>query len=344
MSTSRSHEPQSSQSTQRESKEIHALFVAFVVFVVRSSRFSLRNRLEVTVHLLLVLRRRLVVGAGRQSILRSLGLQLFRERRLDGIERQGCLSPQIVPLRKILFERFGARRRYRHSSRFLECKAAVSAAGERRILATHLVDEILRLAKLPHVLFTQPREVRSAGAATLLAFAGAATAALTWPGRVAARRSSRLAALPVLTTAAVLPSRVPELTSAGPELFAQVLRARELLGQLPRFSVAGTGTRRERLRDLVHGTREILLRADLTAGLIDRVGWRRRAAPPAWLGRRLTKRIGRLLHAIGKLLPLELLGCCVRGRLCTRVGFPAILARRASARIGGGPCPSAAAA
>src|SRR6266851_1968602 len=82
-----------------------------------------RNRFEIAVDLFLVAGRRLVVGAGGKAILRLLGLQLFRERGLDALERLRRLSTHFLPFREILFERFGAGRRQRHAVGRLEGEA-----------------------------------------------------------------------------------------------------------------------------------------------------------------------------------------------------------------------------
>src|SRR4029450_11293625 len=127
--------------------------------------FSPRDGLEVLIHLPLVLRRRFVIRAGRQTILRALRLQLLRQRRLDVLERLRRLAAQLFPFREILLEGFGPRRGDRLARGFFERKPAAPAACQRRIVAPDLIDQILRLPHLAHVLFARLRRVGRTGAA-----------------------------------------------------------------------------------------------------------------------------------------------------------------------------------
>src|SRR5262249_54813893 len=132
------------------------------------SLLLLRDRLEIIVHLPPILGRCGVVGTRGKPILRTLGLQLLGQRRLDGFERLRGLPPQLLPFREILLERLGAWRRDRLARGFLERRAEAGAARDRRIVPAHALDEILRLLKLAHVFLAQLRRVgRSASPATL---------------------------------------------------------------------------------------------------------------------------------------------------------------------------------
>src|SRR5947207_466285 len=83
--------------------------------------------------------------AGSKPILRPLGLQLFRQRRLEVFERLRRLAAQVLPFRKILLERFGPGSRDGHRRRLLEREPAAAAFREGGIVPSRLIDEILRL-------------------------------------------------------------------------------------------------------------------------------------------------------------------------------------------------------
>src|SRR5262249_8154525 len=93
--------------------------------------------------LLLILRRRLVVGAGGEALLRLFGLQLLRDRRLRRLERDGGLALERIPLREVLLERFGAGRGGRHPLPFE--REAGAAAARARILLAQLLHQLARL-------------------------------------------------------------------------------------------------------------------------------------------------------------------------------------------------------
>src|SRR5215510_12656434 len=99
------------------------------------------DRLEVAVDLLFVFRRRVVVGAGRQAILRLFGLKLFRQGCFGLLERLRRLPAEVFPLCEVLLEGFRARRG-EHTARTLE-GGAPSPACEAGIVAAQLIDELL---------------------------------------------------------------------------------------------------------------------------------------------------------------------------------------------------------
>src|SRR5262245_30719507 len=105
----------------------------------------LRDGLEIVVHLPAILRRRLIVRAGREPILRSLRLELFRQRRLDVLERQGCLPPQVLPLGEVLLEGFSPRRGDALARGVFEREPWTRTTGQRRIVTTDLIDQLLGL-------------------------------------------------------------------------------------------------------------------------------------------------------------------------------------------------------
>src|SRR6185503_9462613 len=129
-----------------------------------ASRFFLSSvGFEVTIDLFLVPRGRVVVGAGGQAILDLLFLDLLRQRRFDIVERLRGLPPHLLPLREVLLERLGAGCGNAAAGRRLEGEAAAAAARQARIVAAHLVDEVLGLLELPRVLLAQPLQI-AAGA------------------------------------------------------------------------------------------------------------------------------------------------------------------------------------
>src|SRR6516164_6810643 len=121
--------------------------------------FFLRNRLEVVVHLFPVLRWRLVVGARRETLLRFLRLKLLGERRLCILQRRGRLTPEVLPFRKVLLERLGARRRRRQPLP-LE-REPRAAATEARVLTPQLFHQLARLLHGPLHLLSKARGVKA---------------------------------------------------------------------------------------------------------------------------------------------------------------------------------------
>src|SRR5437660_10862509 len=119
-----------------------------------------RQRFEIAVDLLLVFRRRLVLDAGSEPILRLLRLQLLRQRRLHPIERRGRLLAHFFPFGEVLLERLGAGRRQGHA--LTREGEAGAAARKVRIVAAHLIDEISRFLEMARVLVAQPRELGAA--------------------------------------------------------------------------------------------------------------------------------------------------------------------------------------
>src|SRR5919204_6132873 len=129
------------------------------------SLLLLRNRFEVAIHLFLILRRRLVVCAGRKSILCLLLLQLLGQRRLDVLERLRRLTTKVFPFREVLLERFGAWRRQRHALSFeREAGAAARVRLSVRIVALQLIHQLLGFLQPARVLLAKPREVCAAAA------------------------------------------------------------------------------------------------------------------------------------------------------------------------------------
>src|SRR5579871_2372135 len=259
----------------------------------RRSTLLFRNRLEVIVDLLLICGRRFVVGARREPIFRLLRLQLLRQRGFGVVERLRRLLAQLLPAREVLFERLGAGRREHHALSFVGEAGAAARVG--RIVALQLIHQIARFLQLARVLVAQAREVGAAAAAAALPFTRAAL--LTGTLRIALPRRRRLSSAVCLRRFAVwllpwrLPWRLPglrHLLAQAVELFAQLLRARELLGQLPRFGVAAARGR-ELVGHAVHRAREILLRGGLRrrlfAGLAAAAVRRLAAGGPHQIGR-----------------------------------------------------------
>src|SRR5262249_60028906 len=90
------------------------------------------------------------------------------------------------------------------------------------------------------------------------------------PGRPALPRPPRLTRLTCLTCAARLALlRGPRKVVGGAiDPIAKVLRARPLVRQLLRLAVLRAGRRPQPLGNLVERPRELLLRADLTPGIV----------------------------------------------------------------------------
>src|SRR5579864_2637924 len=181
-----------------------------------------RQRLEVTLHLLLIGGGRHVVHSGSQPIAGLLGLELLRERRLGALERLRGLLPQLLPLREVLLERLRSRRRERHALAFEgEAWPALRVAS---VFAPELVDQLARLLKLPLVLFAQPGQIAGASAGGALARPPA------FAGRpLRARRRGRRR----------------ELAGEIVDALVQLLSAGALLRELARLTVARTFRARE---------------------------------------------------------------------------------------------------
>jgi hypothetical protein len=101
-------------------------------------------------------------------------------------------------------------------------------------------------------------------------------------------------------------SRVCELLRAVVHAIAQLLRARALIGELLRLDVLRAGGGRQAIGNLVERAGELLLRRGLRPRIVGRSRCRVAAAAFRILGRG-AHRIGGALHAIGKLLPPQLL-------------------------------------
>src|SRR5258707_7252423 len=225
------------------------------VFSRQSSRLFLPgNGLEVTVDLLLVLRWRIVVGAGGQPVFRLFGLKLPGQRRLRVLERLRRLPAQVFPLREVLLEGFRPWSA-EHAALTFQGEAG-PAARKARIIVPQLIDEVLGLLELPLVFLAQLAEVcAGAAASALLALSGLAR--LT--GRFLRTRS--LCAAP--TAAAVL-TGLSQLVQPLPQL----LRARQLIGEFARLGILRAACGRELVSHLVQRPRQILLRAHLPARLL----------------------------------------------------------------------------
>src|SRR6516164_2723587 len=83
-----------------------------------SASLFLRDRLEVLVNLLPVLRRRIVVGASGEPFLRLPCLELPGQGRLGRVQRLAGLMPEVIPLREVLLECLGAWCRKHHALSF----------------------------------------------------------------------------------------------------------------------------------------------------------------------------------------------------------------------------------
>src|SRR5262245_52118679 len=199
-----------------------------------SRSFLPGDGLEVAVHLLFVSSRRFVVGTRRETFLGLLRLQLLRDRRLHVLERLRRVAAHLFPLGKILLEGFGAWRGQRHGVGRFEREPAAGAARVARVVAAHLLHEVLRFLELTSVLIAQLLQVRAgAAAATLLPLSGASRAAGGFLRALCLTRPTCLAG-------ATCPTRLTglrELLCRRVQLIAQLLRARALIGELLRFPV-----------------------------------------------------------------------------------------------------------
>ena len=81
------------------------------------------------------------------------------------LEHLRRLPPHLFPLGEILLERFGARRGESGRGRRFERKSPATAARERRIVAAHLIGELLGLLQLLLILLAELLEI-GAGATT----------------------------------------------------------------------------------------------------------------------------------------------------------------------------------
>src|SRR5260221_3415584 len=195
-----------------------------------SSGFRFRRQgLEVTLNLLPVGGRRRVVHSGSQPIAGLLGLELLRKRGLGSLERSRGLFSQLLPLREVLLERLGSRRREDHALAFEgEAAPALRVAA---VFAPELVDQLARLLKLPVVLIAQPSQnARAAGAGAPACPPVVARRALR------ARRRGR---------------RRRELASEIVDAPAQLLSASALVRELARLIVSRTLRAREGVSQLV---------------------------------------------------------------------------------------------
>src|SRR5262245_23229220 len=127
-----------------------------------SGRFFCRERFEVAVDLLLIIGRRLVLGAGGQPVARLARLQLLRERRFGAFEGFSHLLAQRLPPGKVLLEGLGAWRGQHHALPFEGDPRA--ALGILLIVAPQLVEQFLRLLKLLRVFLTKLRDITSTAA------------------------------------------------------------------------------------------------------------------------------------------------------------------------------------
>src|SRR5579864_1770880 len=191
-----------------------------------------RQRLEVTLHLLLIGGGRHVVHSGSQAIAGLLGLKLLRKRRLGALERLRGLLPQLLPLREVLLERLRPRRREHHALA-LEGEAG-PALPVAAVFAPELVEQLARLLQLPVVLIAQPREI-----------AGASTA-----GALPLARPSGIARRPLRARRRTRRRRC-QLAGEIVDALAQFLSARALLRQLARPIVARTFRSREGVGQLI---------------------------------------------------------------------------------------------
>src|SRR5256885_1916057 len=114
--------------------------------------FFLRDGLEVAVHLFLIFSRSPVVGAGGETFLRLLRLNLFAQRGLDVLECLRRLTPHLFPLRVVLLEGFGARSRERHPLSLERESAAAAREGlAAGILLAQFVEELTRFVQCARV-------------------------------------------------------------------------------------------------------------------------------------------------------------------------------------------------
>ncbi len=172
------------------------------------------------------------------------------------------------------------------------------------VLATHLVDEILRLLQLTTILVAKPVDVGAGlSAAALLPFPGAAG--------ITGGLLSTLSGLPARR---VLASHRVERLPGPVQLFFQFLCAGELTRQLARLRIGAAVRRSEPLGDLVERAGELLSRSRLRSRVVARTGVGR-AASGARIGGRGAHRFRGLLHPLGKPLALEIFRGVARCRL-----------------------------
>src|SRR5262249_33558535 len=169
----------------------------------------------IAIDLLLILRRRLVLDARRQTILRLLRLELLRQRRLDPIERGCRLLAHVLPFREVLLEGLGSRRRQGHA--LAGEGEAGAAASEVRIVAAHFVQQIFGFLEATRVFVAQAREVGAAGGA-------AARLALTRAAGLAGRALRRR----LTPVGGVLLPELLHLAADRRHPIAQLLRALQL--------------------------------------------------------------------------------------------------------------------
>src|SRR5262249_48285827 len=149
---------------------------------------------------------------------------LLRQRRFRMIERRRRLLPHLLPSGEVLLERLGAWRRRCHALAF-EGEAA-AAAGEVRILAAHLVEQILGFFEVAGVFLAQPGEI---GAALCTAAAS--------PFARAARFARRALRTGLAARLAVLAAQFFHFAARGSHAVAQLLSTGELFGGLPRIGI-----------------------------------------------------------------------------------------------------------